>query len=194
MSSLHKWLDGFRQRCKRVIRGDELGLTLIELLAVVVILGVVAAIAVPSVSGAISEAKVNTTETNLGTLQQALERYNADNGSYPATLEVLGSTTNGNGPYVTSSFPMVDGWGNSIVYAQIGNGTGYVVLSDDSSSFVAASGAQTITKLTSLSTGTKYIYAAGGTDTNGVSIAAVPQVGKVSTTIGAVLPTATFNS
>jgi len=132
---------------------DERGLTLIEMLAVVVILGIVAAIAIPSVTSAINQAKVNSTESTLGTLQTALSRFYMDNGDYPQYLSELVATTAPSplgtqsvttdsfpktlpsppwdGPYIRETFPINDSWGNNIYYAQLDSGAGYVLLSGD---------------------------------------------------------------
>jgi len=150
---------------------QERGLTLIEMLAVVVILGIVAAIAIPSVTSAINQSKINTTESDLGTLQSALSRYYMDNGHYPSTLSNLAtngsSLTTWNGPYIRETFPMADAWGNDVAYAQLtGNnnnasdvpGAGYLLVSGDGVPLALTSGSPYY-----LSSATKkLIYAAGG--------------------------------
>ncbi|MCL6598567.1 MAG: type II secretion system protein GspG [Alicyclobacillus macrosporangiidus] len=66
----------------------ERGLTLIELLAVIVILGVIAGIATPVVVGSINNSKVNTTEQSMVVIAEALQRYAVDNnGTYPSALD-----------------------------------------------------------------------------------------------------------
>ncbi len=66
-------------------KADE-GVTLIELLAVIVILAIIAGIAVPVVLGSINSAKVNTTEQDLSIISEALNRYAVEhNGQYPTT-------------------------------------------------------------------------------------------------------------
>jgi len=62
------------------------GLTLIELLIVVAIIVAVAAIAVPRVSQSATSTKASACRTNIKLLNGAIEQYNLDNGSYPATL------------------------------------------------------------------------------------------------------------
>jgi len=165
---------------------QERGLTLIEMLAVVVILGIVAAIAIPSVTSAINQSKTNTTESDLGTLQSALSRYYMDNGHYPSTLSNLvtngSSRTTWNGPYIRETFPMADAWGNDVAYAQLyGNnnnssgdvqGAGYLLVSGDGSApeytkLAGSSGTSTslpggATPYYLSSTTKKLIYAAGG--------------------------------
>jgi general secretion pathway protein G len=53
---------------------------------VVIILGALAAIAIPRISGSATTAKRNACDTNIDTLNTALEMYKIDNGSYPAAL------------------------------------------------------------------------------------------------------------
>jgi len=70
------------------------GVTLIELLIVVLILAALAAIAIPRISSSATTAKANACATNIDVINSAIEMYNADNGAYPATLAtVTGSTT-----------------------------------------------------------------------------------------------------
>ncbi|MCL5064773.1 MAG: type II secretion system protein GspG [Firmicutes bacterium] len=157
---------------------QERGLTLIEMLAVVVILGIVAAIAIPSVTSAINQSKINTTESDLGTLQSALSRYYMDNGHYPSTLSHLAtngsSLTTWNGPYIRETFPMADAWGNDVAYAQLsGNnnnasdvpGAGYLLVSGDGVPLALTSGPPYYLSSSTTNPPTKnnkLIYAAGG--------------------------------
>jgi len=62
------------------------GLTLIELLVVVLILGVLAAIAVPRFAQTSDNAKENVCDTNCNTINNQIEMYWVDTGSYPANL------------------------------------------------------------------------------------------------------------
>ena len=131
---------------------NEEGLTLIELMVVVVILGIISAVAIPAISSAINSAKVSTTESDLATLQQALQRYYIDNNQYPTTLSSLTAASVG-GPYMDVTFPEKDAWSNPIYYAQV-SGTGYYLISGGSTSDTK-----------SAPSGIKIndIYAAGGT-------------------------------
>ena len=70
------------------------GVTLIELLIVVLILAALAAIAIPRVSQSAQNAKRNACDTNVDVINSAIEMYNADNSAYPAALtDVTGSVT-----------------------------------------------------------------------------------------------------
>lgn len=77
-----------------VQRKKREGVTLIELLIVVLILAALSAIAIPRISQSAHNAKQNACDTNVDIINSAIEMYNADNGSYPATLAtVTGSAT-----------------------------------------------------------------------------------------------------
>lgn len=65
------------------------GFTLIELLVVIIILGLLAALVVPKITGRVDEAKIETTKVQLKTLKDTLEQYKLDNGSYPTTQQGL---------------------------------------------------------------------------------------------------------
>lgn len=70
------------------------GLTLIELLIVVIILGALAAIAIPRITTSATTAKQNACNTNVDTLNTSVEMYHVDKGSYPASLDVLTADVN----------------------------------------------------------------------------------------------------
>ena len=70
------------------------GVTLIELLIVVLILAALSAIAIPRISQSAHNAKQNACDTNVDVINSAIEMYNADNGNYPGNLsDVTGSAT-----------------------------------------------------------------------------------------------------
>lgn len=59
------------------------GVTLIELLIVVLILAALSAIAIPRISVAAANAKANACKTNIDSLNSALEQFYVQNGTYP---------------------------------------------------------------------------------------------------------------
>lgn len=65
------------------------GFTLIELLVVILILGLLAAIVVPRITGRVEEAKIETTKIQMKAIKDALEQYKIDNGFYPTTEQGL---------------------------------------------------------------------------------------------------------
>ncbi len=60
------------------------GFTLLEVMVVVVILGVLAALVVPRVVGRTEEARVVAARQDLAGIMQALKLYRLDNGRYPS--------------------------------------------------------------------------------------------------------------
>jgi prepilin-type N-terminal cleavage/methylation domain-containing protein len=69
-----------------VKRDKSEGVTLIELLIVVLILAALSAIAIPRISQSAQNAKQNACDTNIDVINSAIEMYNADNSKYPTDL------------------------------------------------------------------------------------------------------------
>jgi len=67
------------------------GFTLIEIMVVVAIMGILAALIVPKVVGRSDEARVTAARQDIGTLMQALQLYRLDNQRYPANEQGLGA-------------------------------------------------------------------------------------------------------
>ena len=65
------------------------GFTLIELMVVLVILGVLAALVVPSIIGRTDDARITAARTDIATISQALKLYRLDNGTYPTVAQGL---------------------------------------------------------------------------------------------------------
>lgn len=75
-------------------RKNDDGFTLIELLIVIIILGVLAAIVVFSVRGITNNSKQVACETEIGTVETAIEAFYADTNAYPATIADLHTAGN----------------------------------------------------------------------------------------------------
>ena len=67
----------------------DAGFTLVELVIVLFIVGLLAALAVPSVSGAITRGQEAALVENLTVMRRALDDYYADKGIYPESLQTL---------------------------------------------------------------------------------------------------------
>ena len=70
-------------------RRPETGFTLIEVMVVIVILGVLAALIVPRVLGRPDEARIVAAKQDIASIMQALKLYKLDNRRYPSTEQGL---------------------------------------------------------------------------------------------------------
>src|SRR5512146_2761504 len=97
--------------------------TLVELLLVLVILGILAAIVIPKFSGRTQQAKEQAAVTQISTFRTALDAFEVDNGYYPkgrAGLQDLivqpRDAQNWRGPYLQTDRVPQDPWGGEYVY------------------------------------------------------------------------------
>lgn len=106
------------------------GLTLIELIVVLVVIGLLAGLVAPQILGRVSDARITTAKTQIELLGVALENYRLDNGIYPSTqqgLEALRTRPSGapdarnwRGPYLKKAVP-ADPWGRPYIYRSPGD-------------------------------------------------------------------------
>jgi len=73
----------------RFSTGRRAGFTLIEILVVVVILGILAAVVVPRIAGRPEEARRIAAKVQIASLESALRQFKVDNGFYPSTEQGL---------------------------------------------------------------------------------------------------------
>lgn len=100
------------------------GFSLAEVMAVLIILGLLGALVASNVGGAIEKAKVNQTRANLTMLHTAVKSFYMDNGRYPSEdigLEELidqpsDIETWPEGGYIEQTEIPFDGWGNEFIY------------------------------------------------------------------------------
>ena len=71
------------QKLMKAMHKNEKGFTLVELMVVVVIIGILVAIAIPIYNNVTANAKRNTVEGNLRTIDGAIQIYAAEEGSFP---------------------------------------------------------------------------------------------------------------
>ena len=74
---------------QKILELNNKGMTLIEIMVVITILGLIAAMVTVNVMGRLEKAKLDTAMTQIKSLEQALEQYRLDNGSYPSTEQGL---------------------------------------------------------------------------------------------------------
>src|SRR5258707_13551897 len=101
--------------------------TLVELLLVLVILGILAAIVIPKFSGRTEQAKEQEAVTQISTFKTALDAFEVDNGYYPKgrngladLIQAPRDAQNWRGPYMQSDTVPKDPWGNDYIYENPG--------------------------------------------------------------------------
>src|SRR5262249_33080026 len=97
--------------------------TLIELLLVLVILGILAAIVVPKFAGRTEQAKLAAAQSQISTFGTALDAFEVDNGYYPRGKNGLADliqpprdAQGWKGPYMKSDNIPMDPWGHPYIY------------------------------------------------------------------------------
>jgi len=115
---------------------EERGFTLMEMLVVLVVIGLIAAVAVPQVMKLLESAKHKAARIQLETLSNSLSAYQLDLGTYPTTEQGLaelwkdnGAQPDWNGPYVRRERQIIDPWGRPFIYRQPGTGRAYDLIS-----------------------------------------------------------------
>ncbi len=124
---------------------NKKGFTFIEIMAVMIIIGIMAALIMPRIFSRIEDAKVTAAKVQIKNFEDALKLFYLDNNFYPSTEQGLQALvqkpTTGQIPkdwradgYLETSKVPLDPWGNSYVYLSPGpNGQPYEIISYGSS-------------------------------------------------------------
>lgn len=114
---------------------QQRGFTLTELLVVLVIIGLIAALVGPVLYQHINPAKQSVSRAQIENFMTALDAYFLDNGKFPSQQQGLialrvrqENDSKWNGPYLKKEIP-TDPWGNSFVYHSPGRSGGYEIIS-----------------------------------------------------------------
>lgn len=110
---------GGRNGARPVRENFLTGFTLIELMLVVVIIGILAAMVVPRLGGRSEQARTAAAQADIdASIALALDLYEMDNGAYPTTVDALltkpGDAASWKGPYLKKK--PADPWGRDYVY------------------------------------------------------------------------------
>jgi general secretion pathway protein G len=119
---------------------ESKGFTLIEIMVVIIILGLLATLVIPNITGYTEKAKREKARADIASLEGALELFKADNGFYPTTEQGLDALivkpSTGRVParwmeggYFKKGIPL-DPWGSRYVYFAPGrHAEGYEIIS-----------------------------------------------------------------
>lgn len=100
------------------------GFTLIEVLLVVAILGILAAVVVGNFGQHGDNARIKATRASIAAISTQIDVYQLDMGIYPSSLDDLldapsGGSSNWNGPYLRGGKNvLVDAWGTPFKYTK----------------------------------------------------------------------------
>lgn len=111
-----------RQRV-RARRHRRSGYTLTEMLVVIAIIGLIAAVLTPNLLGQLGRARTKAARLQLETISAGLEMYRSDLGRYPtsgeglrALIEPADDSEGWTGPYVRDASILKDPWGAEVRY------------------------------------------------------------------------------
>ena len=120
----------------RVKRGTSRGMTLIEILVVLVLLSVIMTVVAGNYIGRGEKAKADAAKIEIGQISQTLDLYKLEVGRYPTTQEGLqalvsapAGTANWNGPYWKKATVPKDPWGTEYKYSSPGANAPYEIVS-----------------------------------------------------------------
>jgi general secretion pathway protein G len=122
------------------LKARKRGFTLIEIMVVVVIIGLLAALVGPRLLGQSESAKVTAAKTQIKYFQQALELFHLNNGFFPVTEQGLEALVEKptirpepmnyqKGGYLNAKSVPKDPWGNDFIYICPGERGDYDVIS-----------------------------------------------------------------
>jgi len=113
------------------------GYTLTEMLVVLAIIGLIAAVLTPGLMGQLGRARAKTAQMQLETIAASVEMFHSDVGRYPTQAEGLnalvteptGGLEGWTGPYIKDAKVLRDPWNDAVAYEAGTDGRNFVVRS-----------------------------------------------------------------
>ena len=87
--------------CLNLTKKNNSGFTLVELVIVILVLGIITAVAAPKMFNTASDARDSATRQSLSVLRGTIEMYRAQNGGYPSASALTTTLL----PYLQGPFP-----------------------------------------------------------------------------------------
>ena len=110
---------------KKNHRQNRRGFTIVEILVVVVIIGVLAAMIVPKFLGRVGQRKQAVTKVNIGEIEKAIAIFSYDYDRWPVSLDEIVNRpadideANWNSPTIKAK-NLLDPWGRQFLYREPG--------------------------------------------------------------------------
>jgi general secretion pathway protein G len=114
----------------------DAGYTLTEMLVVLAIIALIAAVLTPGLIGQLGRARAKTAQMQVDSIAASVEMFRSDVGRYPTSGEGLTSLVTQpagadgwTGPYLKSAKILSDPWGHAVLYTPSADGQGFTVTS-----------------------------------------------------------------
>ncbi len=123
---------------RKAKKKSQKGMTLIEIMVVVAIIGSIAALVTVNVLDYLDESKVDTTKIEMKNIEGALEQFKRKHGFYPTSEQGLQALVEKpTAGRVPDNYPKAgylkklpkDAWGNEFLYVSPGQGHDYEIIS-----------------------------------------------------------------
>ena len=88
-------------RNTRTMKAQQAGFTLVELVIVVLVLGIITAVAAPKMFDTANDARDSATRQSLTVLRDSIELHRAQNGAYPTATAIITALQ----PFLQGAFP-----------------------------------------------------------------------------------------